>query len=95
MGQLHNISSRPKTHIGSSLIKMTKPTSVFIWTGTGNPELGMEYVSIFVYVPSRSVNFLSAVRSLHPRLLTKSEPTLNFIPPYTTPSSIVMAYLST
>ena len=48
MDQLHNISSRPKTHIGSSSIDIAKPTSVFILTGTGNPEFGTEYVSIFV-----------------------------------------------
>ena len=79
MGRLHNISSRPKTHIRSSSINIAKPTSVFILIGTGNPELGTEYVSIFVSVPSRNVNFLPALRSLHSRLLTKSEPTFNFI----------------
>ena len=77
MGRIHNISSRLKTHIGSTLINIPKPSSVFILIGTGNPELGMVYVSIFVSVPSRSVNFLPALRSLHPRLRTKSEPTLN------------------
>ena len=79
MGRLQYISSRPKTHIGSSSINIAKPTSVFIMMGTGNPELGTEYVSIFVSDPSRSANFLPALRSLHPRLLTKSEPPLNFI----------------
>ena len=77
MGRLHDILSRPKTHIGSSLIMMAKPTSVFILIDTGNDELGMVYVSIFVSLPSRSVNFLTAVRSLHRRLLIKSKPTLN------------------
>ena len=74
---------------------MVKPPSVFILIDTGNPESGTEYVSIFVSDPRRSVNFLPAVRSLHPRLLTKSEPTFNFILPYTTPSSVVIAFLST
>ena len=91
MGRVHNISSRPKTHIGSSSINIAKPTSVFILIGTGNCELGTEYVSIVVHVPSRSVNFLSALRSLHPRLLTKSEPTLNFMSPDTTPPAVVKA----
>ena len=95
MGLLHNISSWPKTQIGSLLIKMAKPTSVFILIGTGNPEFGMEYVSIFMSVPSRSVNFLRVVRSLHPRLLTKSEPTFHFISPDKTPLSAVKAFVST
>ena len=60
---------------------MAKPTSVFILIGTGSPELGKEYDSIFVSDPSRSENFLPAVRLLHPGLLTKSEATLNFISP--------------
>ena len=68
---------------------MAKPTSVLI--GTGNPALGMEYISIFVSVPSKSANFLPSLRSLHPRLLTKSEPTLNFISPDTTPPAVVKA----
>ena len=59
--------------------------------GTANPELGMEYFSIFVSVLSRSVNFLPTLRSLHPRLLTKSEPTLNFISADTTPPTVVKA----
>ena len=63
--------------------------------GTGNPDFGMEYVSIFVSVPSRSVNFLPALRSLHPRLLTKSKPTLNFISPDKTPPVVVKAFVST
>ena len=79
----------------SSLIKMAKPTTVFIWIGTGNPELGMVYVNIFVSVHSRSVNFLPALRSLHPRLLTKSEPNFNFISPDTTPPAVVKAFVST
>ena len=94
MGRLHNISSRLKTHIGSSLINIPKSTSVFILIGTGNPELGMVYVSIFLSYPSRSVNFLPALRSLHPRLLTKSEATLNFISPDTTPPAVVKACVS-
>ena len=57
----------------------------FILIGTGNPELGTEYDSISVSDPSRSENFLPAVRSLYPRLFTKSEPTFNFISPDTTP----------
>ena len=85
MDWLHYITSWRKSHIGSWLIKMAKPTSVFILTGTGNPELDTEYDSIFLSDPSRRVNFLHAVRSLHPRLLTKLEPTLHFISPYTTP----------
>ena len=95
MGLLHNISSWPKTHIGSSLIKMANYTSVFILIATGNPELGMEYVSICVSVPSRSVNFLPVVRSLHPRLLTKTDPTFYFISPETTPPAAVKAFVST
>ena len=59
--------------------------------GTGNLELGTEYVGVFVSVPSRSVNFLPALRSLHPRLLTKLEPTFNFISPDTTPPAVVKA----
>ena len=74
---------------------MTKPTSVFILIGTGNPELGMEYVSIFVSELNRSVNFLPAVRSLHHRLLTKSEPTFNFISSDTTPPAVVKSFVST
>ena len=74
---------------------MAKPTSVFLLIGTGNPELGMKYVRIFVFVPSRSVNVSPAVRSLHPRLLTKSEPTFKFIPPDTTPPAAVKAFVST
>ena len=89
MGRLHNISSRSKTHIDSTSINIAKPTSVFISMSTGNHEMGTEYVSIFVSFPSRSLNFLPALRSLHPRLLTKSEPTLNFISPDTTPPAVV------
>ena len=58
-------------------------------TGNGNPELGTEYDSIFLSDPSRSVNVLPALRSSHPRLLTKSEPTLNFLSPDTTPPAVV------
>ena len=82
-------------HTGSSLITMAKHTSVFILIGTGNPEMGMVYVSIFVSVPSRSVNYLHALRSLHPRLFTKSEPNFNFISPDTTPPAVVKACVST
>ena len=95
MGRLHNISSRPKTHIGSSSINVAKPTSVLILIGTGNPELCTEYVSIFESVPCRSVNFLPALRSLHHRLLTKSEATLNLVSPDTTPPVVVRAFVST
>ena len=84
MGRLHNIATRSKTHIGRSSINIAKPTLVFILIRTGIPELGTEYVSTFVYVPSRSVNFLPFIRSLHPRVYTKSEPTFNFISPDTT-----------
>ena len=73
----------------------TDSTSVFILTGNGNPEFGMEYVSIFLSHPSRSANFLPALRSLHSRLLTKSELTLNFISPDTTPPAVVKACAST
>ena len=66
---------------------MVKPPSVFILAGTGNPESEKEYDIIFVSVPSRSVNFLPFVRSLHPRLLAKLEPTFNFISPDNTSSS--------
>ena len=45
----------------------------------GNCESGKEYDSIFVSVPSTSVNFLPVVRLLHPRLLPKLDPTFNFI----------------
>ena len=79
-------------HIGSSLINIPKPTSVFILIGTGNPELDMVYVSIFVSVPSRCVKIVPALRSLYPRLLTKSEPTLHFISPDTTPPAVVKAF---
>ena len=95
MGRLQNISSRPKTHIGSSLINITKPTSVFILTGNGNQEFCTEYDIKLFYDPSRSVNFLPALRSSHPRLLTKSEPTFNFISPATTPPAVVKACVST
>ena len=74
---------------------MAKPPSVFIMTGTGNPESGKDYDNIFVSDPSRSVNFLPAVRSLHPRLLAKSEPRFNFISPDTTPPAVVKAFVST
>ena len=63
--------------------------------GTGNPELGTEYVSIFVSDTSRSANFLPTLRSLHSRLLIKSEPTLNFISPDTTPPAVAKACVST
>ena len=76
-------------------MKLAKPPSVCILTGTGNPELGTEYDSIFVSDPSRSVNFLPAVRSLHPRLYGKSKPTFNFISPDTTPPAVVKAFVST
>ena len=72
---------------------MALPPSVFILIGTGTPELGSEYDSIFVSDPSKSVNLLSAVISLHPRLLAKSEPTINFILPDTTPPAIVKAFV--
>ena len=88
MGRLQNISSRPNTHIDSSLNNIAKPTSVFVFTGNGNPELGTEYDSIFLSYLSRSVNFLPALRSSHPRLLTKSESTFNFISPDTTPPAV-------
>ena len=74
---------------------MEKPPSVFVLTGTGNSELGAEYDSIFVSDPRRSVNFLPAVTSLHPRLLAKSEPTFYFISPDTTPPAVVKAFVST
>ena len=48
----HDIKFWLKSHIGSWLIKMAKPSSVFILTGTGNPELGKEYDSIYVSVPA-------------------------------------------
>ena len=73
---------------------MAKPSSVFILTGNGNPESGKEYDSILVSVPSTSVNFLSAVRSLHPRFLTKSEPTFNLYH-QTTPPAVVNVFVST
>ena len=63
--------------------------------GTGNCELDTEYDCIFVSDPSRSINFLPAVRSLHPRLLANSEPTLNFMSPDTTPPAVVKAFVST
>ena len=44
--------SQPKTHIGSSLIKIAKPSSVFILIGTGNPGSDTEYVSIVASDPS-------------------------------------------
>ena len=62
---------------------------------TGNPKLGTEYVSIFVSDPSRIANFLTALRSLHPGLLTKSEPTLHFISPDAIPPAVVKACVST
>ena len=48
MGRLHNISSSLKSHIDSWLIKIAKPPSVFILTGTDNPELGTENDRIFL-----------------------------------------------
>ena len=74
---------------------MAKPPSVFILTGTGNPESGKEYYSICASVPSRSVNFIPIVILLHPRLPIKSEPTFNFISPDTTPPAVVKAFTST
>ena len=68
---------------------MAKPPSVFILTGTGNPELVTKHDSIFMSDTSRIVNFLPAVRSLHLRLLAKSEPTFNFISSETTPPAVV------
>ena len=74
---------------------MAKAISAFILTGVGNQELGTEYDSIFPSDPSRSVNFLPALRLSHPRLLSKSEPTFNFISPDATPSVLVNACVST
>ena len=74
-------------------IKMTKPAKVLNLTGVGNSCLGIEYVSIFESDPSRSTNFLSIPPSSHPRLLTKSEPKLNFISPRTTPPAVVKAFV--
>ena len=73
---------------------MVKPSSVFTFTGTGNPELGAEYDIIFVSDPSRSVNFLPAVRSLHPRLLAKSELTFNLNHQTQTPPAVVKTFVS-
>ena len=68
---------------------MTKPSEVSNLTGAGTTESGLVYDSVFEGVPSRSVNFLPALRSIHPRLLTKSKPTHNFISPDTTPQAVV------
>ena len=64
---------------------MIIPPSVSILIETFNCESDNEYDIIFVSVPSRNVNVLPVVRLLHPRLLTKSEPTFNFTSPDTTP----------
>ena len=74
---------------------MRKPPSVFILMGSGNCESGKEYDSILVSVSSRSVNFLPVVRSLHSRLLTKSEPTFYFISPDTTSPKVGLEFLFT
>ena len=56
---------------------MTKPASVFNSIGVSTNGFGMEYVSIFEYDPSISINFLPALRLSHPTILTKSESILN------------------
>ena len=67
---------------------MTKPASVFNSMGVNTNGFGMEYVSIFEYDLSISINFLPALRLSHPRILTKSEPILNTPSPDTTPPAV-------
>ena len=74
---------------------MRKYPSGFILTSTGNFKSGKEYDIIFVSVISGSVIFVSVVKLLHSRLLTKSEPTFHFISPDTTPPAIVRAFVPT
>ena len=71
---------------------MIKSPSVFILIATLNCESSKEYASTFVSDPSRRVNFLPVVKSLHPGHLTKSEPTFKFISLDTTPPAVVIAF---
>ena len=70
---------------------MTKPASVFDSMGVSTNGLGMEYVSIFEYDPSISINFLPTLRLSHLRIITKSEPILNTTSPDTTPPAVEKA----
>ena len=72
---------------------MTKSASIFNSMGVSTNGLGMEYVNIFEYDLSISINFLPALRFSHPRILTKSEPILNTTSPYTTPPAVEKAYV--
>ena len=72
-------------------MKMTKPASVFNSMGVSTNGLGIEYVSIFEYDRSISINFLPELRLSHPSILTKSEPILNTTSPDTTPPAVEKA----
>ena len=67
---------------------MTKPASIFNSMGVSTNGLGMEYVSIFEYDPSISINFLPALRLSHLRIIFKSEPILKTTSPDTTPPAV-------
>ena len=70
---------------------MAKPASIFNSMGVDTNGLGMEYVSVFEYGHSISINFLPALRLSHARILTKSETIINTTSPDTTPPAVEKA----